>query len=61
MKLFQILDKDLPMHVVAADWHAALAAWRNLVVEEATLAPEQDPDPEGIVLVCGADELLVVG
>lgn len=66
MKLFQILDPDRGMHVVADDFAAALEGWRNLIADEDDLGPafvgetHEIPNPEGILLVCGSDDLLIV-
>jgi len=63
MKLFQVLDADREMFVVATDWAAALEAWRNQVVSEDDLSEIVEeisvPEPEGIILICGSDDLLI--
>ena len=59
MKLFQVLDADREMFVVATDWTAALEAWRNQVVSEDDLSDFSVPEPEGIILICGSDDLLI--
>lgn len=66
-KLFHVQDADRPMFIVAADWTAALEAWRNLISREDDLdtmmrfQPElRLIEPEGIMLVCGSDDLLIV-
>ena len=58
-KLFHVDDTERPMYIVAADWTAALEAWRSQVSAEADVAPEETPEPDGIYLVCGSDDLLI--
>ena len=67
MKLLQVLDADRGMYVVADDFAAALEAWRNLIADEDDLGPafvaetpNEIPNPDGILLVCGSDDLLIV-
>lgn len=57
-KLFHVQDADRPMFVIAGDWNGALAAWRRLISTE-NEEPIEDIEPDGIVLVCGPDELLI--
>ncbi len=61
-KLFHVQDAECPMYVVAVDWKAALDAWRRQVSIEDDLAagyPAEVLEPDGIMLVCGSDELLI--
>lgn len=56
-RLFFIQDGDRPMHVVAPDWNAALAAWRRLIASENE--GMDAAEPEGISKVADANELLI--
>lgn len=58
-KLFLVQDGDRPMHVVAHDWQAAIAAWKRVVVD--CDDAEEFQEPAGVQLVCGAEDLLIEG
>lgn len=58
-KLFLVQDVDRPMHIVAHDWQAAIAAWKRVVVDCG--AAEEFQEPAGVQLVCGAEDLLIEG
>ena len=62
MKLFQVQDSDRPMWVVAVDWSDALRRWRELIYREngdIDVENEDEVEPQGIMLVCDGDELLL--
>lgn len=60
MNLFHVKDGDRPMFVIAADWQAALEAWRALIRKENPDEPaDWSPDPQGIDFVAEGDELLL--
>ena len=64
MPLYHVQDDDLPLYVVAPDFHTALLAWQAAMVEKFTTEPScsEDPgdyQPEGLCHVADDCELLI--
>lgn len=59
MPLYQVQDPDRPMHVHAPSWEQALAAWREVIVEE-NGEPEDGEEitPFGIRYICEESEFV---
>lgn len=58
MPLYQVQDSDRPMWVIAADWGRALIQWKELIARE---NDGEEAEPDGIMLVCSDDEILIYG
>jgi len=56
--LYHVQDADRPMWVVASNWNAALAKWKHVIAEENEQKPEEVSEPQGIQLVCEANDLI---
>ena len=47
------------MYVVGTSWHDALSAWRKVIcVENEIDVSDEQPEPDGISLVCKDHELI---
>lgn len=56
--LYLIQDPDRPMHVVAGSWENALFKWKQFIAAENDMKPCDVEQPQGIMLVAGANDLL---
>jgi len=57
--LYHVQDGDRPMYVVGTSWQDALGAWRKCICVENNIdVSDEQPEPDGITLVCKDEQLI---